>query len=171
VDGALLVTLPDCESEVYELDYYSRRLVRHMTLTGDVIHEYEYQEDGQTRLFTLPYRVKQNGNSDICIVNRTSKYTGHVVILSSSGRVRSVYHRDNLKKDFCPHDVECDSRCDILVTDVYNHLIHLLSPTGEFLKFLLTKKEVHLPTVLSLFESTLWVGNEQGTVKLFQYKH
>jgi hypothetical protein len=171
VDGGLLVTLLDSESKLYELDSYSRRLVRHMTLTGDVIHEYEYQEDGQTRLFTLPLRVKQNGNSDICVVNRTSDTTGHVVILSSSGRLRSVYHRDNLNKDFCPNDVECDSRCNILVTDPDNHLIHLLSPDGQFLKFLLTEKEVHFPTLLSLYGSTLWVGNVQGTVKLFQYKH
>jgi hypothetical protein len=67
--------------------------------------------------------------------------------------------------------VECDSRCNILVTDLYNHLIHLLSPDGEFLKFLLTEKEAHLPTVLFLHGSTLWVGNGQGTVKLFQFKH
>jgi hypothetical protein len=171
VDGGLLVTLQDSESGLYELDSYSRRLVRHVALNGDVIHEYEYQEDGQTRLFTLPLRVKQNGNSDICVVNKTSDDTGHMVILSSSGRVRSVYYRDNLNKDFCPHDVECDSRFNILVTDIYNHLIHLLSPGGEFLKFLLTGNEVIKPIVLSLYGSTLWVGDEQGTVKLFQYKH
>jgi hypothetical protein len=50
VDSGLLVTLRDRESKLYELESYSRRLVRHVTLTGDVIHEYEYQEDGQTRL-------------------------------------------------------------------------------------------------------------------------
>jgi hypothetical protein len=104
-------------------------------------------------------------------VNRTSFTTGHVVILSSTGRVRSVYNRDNLNKDFCPYDVECDSRCNILVTDLNNHVIHLLSPDGEFLKFLLTEKEIHRPTALSLYGSTLWVGDQQGTVKVFQYKH
>jgi hypothetical protein len=104
-------------------------------------------------------------------VNRTSETTGHVVILSSSGRVRSVYHRENLNKDFCPLDLECDSRCNILVTDLYNHLIHLLSADGQFLKFLLTEKEVNFPTVLSLYGSTLWMGDLQGTVKVFQYKH
>jgi hypothetical protein len=142
-----------------------------MTLTGDVIHEDEYQEDGQTRLFTLPDKVKQNSNSDICVVNKTSNATGHVVILSSSGRVRSIYSGENLDKAFCPCSIECDSRCNILVTDVYNHLIHLLSPDGQFMKFLLTEKEVINPTVLSLYGSTLWVGDVQGTVKVFQYKH
>jgi hypothetical protein len=50
-------------------------------------------------------------------------------------------------------------------------MIHLLSPDGQFLKFLLTEKEVIKPTALSLYGSTLWVGNDQGSVKLFQYKH
>jgi hypothetical protein len=171
VDGGLLVTLRDTESELYEVESCSRRLVRHVTLTGDVIHEYEYQEDGQTRLFTVPYSVKQNGNSDICVVNNTSKTKGHVVILSSVGHVSSVYHGENLNKDLCPYDVECDSGCKILVGDPHNHVIHLLSPDGQFLKFLLTEKEVHLPTAFCLYGSTLWVGNGQGSVKLFQYKH
>jgi hypothetical protein len=171
VDGGLLVTLGDSESKTYELNSYSRRLVRHVTLTGDVIHEYEYQEDGETRLFTFPIVVQQNGNSDICVVNWISVYIGHMVILSSSGRLRSVYHRENLNKDFLPYDVECDSRCNILVTDPHNHLIHLLSPDGQFLKFLLTENEVIKPIVLSLYGSNLWVGDGQGSVKLFQYKH
>ncbi|XP_062615091.1 uncharacterized protein LOC134276816 [Saccostrea cucullata] len=71
VDGGLLVTLRDNkldnESDVYELESHSRRLVRHITVTGDVIHEHEYQEDGHTRLFTLPGSVTQNSNSDICV--------------------------------------------------------------------------------------------------------
>jgi hypothetical protein len=74
--------------------------MRHVTLTGDVIHEYECQEDSKARLFTLPLSVKQNGNSDICVVNRTSDTRGHVVILSYSGRMRSVYYGENLDKDF-----------------------------------------------------------------------
>jgi hypothetical protein len=51
VDGGLLVTLIDSESGLHELNSYSQRLMRHVTLTGDVIHKYEYQEDGQTRLY------------------------------------------------------------------------------------------------------------------------
>ncbi|XP_061178374.1 uncharacterized protein LOC133187015 [Saccostrea echinata] len=57
VYGGLLVTLRDNESDDYKLESHSRRLVRHITVTGDVIHEYEYQEDVQTRLFTTPFKV------------------------------------------------------------------------------------------------------------------
>ena len=48
-----------------------------MTLTGDLIHEYEYQEDGQTRLLT----VKQNGNTYVCVINRTNDSRNILLIL------------------------------------------------------------------------------------------
>jgi hypothetical protein len=137
-------------------------------LTGDVIRDYEYQGDGQTKLFTVAVRVQQNGNSDICVVNWTSNTTGNLMILSSSGRVRYVYHGQNLKEKFFPWDVACDSRCNIIATDIANHRVHLLSPDGEFLKFLLTVDNVLSPSALSVYGSTLWVGCGNGTVKLFQ---
>jgi hypothetical protein len=162
LDGGLLVTLGDEESDT------ATGLLRHMTLTGDVIRDYEYQEDGQTKLFTEPVRVKQNGNSDICVVNTTSDDKGNLMILSCPGHLKSVYHGQNLNEDFFPSDVACDSRCNILVTDLSNHRVHLLSPDGEFLKCLLTEDEVLAPFALSLYGSTLWVGCGDGTVKLFQ---
>jgi hypothetical protein len=122
LDGGLLVTMEDEESKT--------SLPRHTTLTGDVICDYEYQEDGQTSLFTVAYRVKQNGNSDICVVNQTSETTGNLMILSSSSRVNSFYHGQNLKDNFAPSDVACDFRCNILVTELFNHRVHLLSPAG-----------------------------------------
>ncbi|XP_061178470.1 uncharacterized protein LOC133187129 [Saccostrea echinata] len=169
VDGGLLVTLRDMELDDYKLDSRSRRLVRHITVTGDVIHEYEYQEDGQTRLFTLPYSVTQNSNSDICVVNLTSNTTGELVILSPSGNMKSIYRGQNLTEDFWATDVVCDSLCNILVTDLCNSQIHLLSPDGEFLKFLLTENKVYYPCSLSLYKSILWVGYYEGLVKVFQY--
>ncbi|XP_061185004.1 uncharacterized protein LOC133193020 [Saccostrea echinata] len=170
VDGGLLVTLSNKESDHYKLESHSRRLVRHITVTGDVIHEYEYQEDGQTRLFTLPDRVTQNSNSDICVVNRTSHTACELVIMSPSGRIKSIYHGQNLAKAFRPTDIVCDSLCNILVTDLCNKQIHLLSPDVEFLKFLLTKNEVNQPSSLSLYKSTLWVGYWEGLVKVFKYR-
>ncbi|XP_062600654.1 uncharacterized protein LOC134262296 [Saccostrea cucullata] len=170
VDGGLLLTLLDEESDRYKLESQSRRLVRHITVTGDVIHEYEYQEDGQTRLFTSPVRVTQNRNTDICVVNRTSVATGELVIMSPSGHMKYVYRGQNQVDKFNPTDVVCDYLCNILVTDVDNKQIHLLSPDGEFLKFLLTENEMNSPFRLSLYKSLLWVGNYVGLVKVFQYR-
>ncbi|XP_052704030.1 uncharacterized protein LOC128180179 [Crassostrea angulata] len=167
-EGGLLVTLGDNESELYQPDSHSRRLVRHVTLTGEVIREYKYQEDGQTRLFTAPARVRQNGNNDICVVNMTSQFTGELVILFSYGSIKLVYGGKKLTNPFIPSDVVCDSHCNIIVTDHFNCQIHLLSPDGEFMKYLLTENDVRYPWSMSLCKSTLWVGNYQGLIKVFQ---
>ncbi|XP_062573385.1 uncharacterized protein LOC134235276 [Saccostrea cucullata] len=169
VDGGLLVTLKGKESDNYKLESHSRRVVRHITVTGDVIHEYEYQEDGITRLFKLPIGVTQHNNSDICVVNGTSNTTGELEIMSHSGQMKCVYRGQNLTENFDPTDVVCDSLCNILVTDLRNKQIHLLSPDGEFLKFLLTDEEVNHPYSLSLYKSKLWVGYNEGIVNLFRY--
>ncbi|XP_062610545.1 uncharacterized protein LOC134272312 [Saccostrea cucullata] len=169
LDGGLLVTMIDNESDLYKLDSHSRRLMRHVTVTGDVIREYEYQEDGHTRLFTVPRRVTQNSNSDICVVNSTGENTTDLIIMSSSGRMKVVYQGQNLTKNFIPTDVVCDSLCYILVTDCNNKKIHLLSPDGEFLMFLPTENKGR-PYCLSLRKSILWVGYFGGFVKVFKYR-
>ena len=170
MEGGLLVTLIDIESDPYQLNSDSQRLLRHVTLTGDVIREYEYQEDGQTRLFTLPRRVTQNGNSDICVINRTSRTTGELVILSFSGSLKSVYPEQEHRGELNLLDVVCDSYSNILVSEQSNSSVHLLSSEGKFMRYLLTENQVNHPTAISLKKSTLWVDDFQGLVKVFQYK-
>ncbi|XP_065925025.1 E3 ubiquitin-protein ligase TRIM71-like [Magallana gigas] len=168
-EGGLLVSLRDIESERYQLDSSSRRLVRHVTLNGDVICEYEFREDGQTRLFTVPWRVKQSTKTDICVVNRTSESTGELMILSLTGSLKFVYRGQKLEKKFKPTDVVFDSHCNIIVSDISNNKIHLLSPDGEFMKYLLTEKDITDPCSMSFHKPTLWVGNYHGIVKVFHF--
>ncbi|XP_062586628.1 uncharacterized protein LOC134248197 [Saccostrea cucullata] len=165
VHSGLLVTFID-----HELESQSKSVVKHLTVTGDVIQKYEYQEDDQTRLFTLPIRITQNHNSDICIVNYTSGTSGDLMIMSPSGRMKAVYNGHNLMKSFISRDVVCDPLCNILVTDINNNQIHLLSPDGEILKFILTETEVNHPYSLSIYRSALWVGYSTGIVKVFKYR-
>lgn len=168
-EGGLLVTLRDDESDQYQPESHSRRLVRHVTLSGDVIHEYEYQENGQTRLFNALRRVKQNGNTDLCVVNGTSQSAGELEVLSISGSLRNIYSGQRLVNRFKPTDVICDSQCNIIVTDYFNSHVHLLSPDGDFFKYLLTENGVRNPSSMSLYKSTLWVGDKHGHVKVLQY--
>lgn len=67
-------------------------------------------------------------------------------------------------------DVACDSYCNIIACDMYNSKIHLLCPNGNFIMYLLTETEVKDPWSMSLYKSTLWVGDNHGLVKVFQYK-
>ncbi|XP_062597748.1 uncharacterized protein LOC134259164 [Saccostrea cucullata] len=112
VDGGLLVALTDY-SEYWE-PFTS--LVRHMTLTGDVIRDISdpYFQD---QLFSFPQRITQNGNSDICIVDWAYP-VDNLIILSSLGQVKRKYggnvtYDDEYKlhpiKNFDPYDVACDS--------------------------------------------------------------
>lgn len=172
IDKGLLITFidvaSDLESVISRPKSSTRCLVSHMKPTGHVIREYEYHENGRTRLFTVPYRVKQNGNTDICVVNMTSKSTGELVILSVSGSLRNRYNGQKLVKNFHPTDVACDSRFNIIVNNFFNN-IHLLSSEGEFMKYLLTRNDVADPYSMSLCKSTLWVRNSHGLVKVFNY--
>ncbi|XP_078310572.1 uncharacterized protein LOC144618444 [Crassostrea virginica] len=170
-DGGLLVTLNYKKSNPYQPNSDCRHLVRHVTVTGDVIHEYEYQEDSQTRLFTLPFRVTQNSNTDICVINMKSETCSELVILSFSGSLKSVYPEQNIKDNFfLLSDVVCDSYSHIIVSEAFNSSVHLLSPDGEFMRYLLTENQVKYPSAMSLKNSTLWIGDNQGHVKVFHYK-
>ena len=165
-----MVTLRDTESEEYELNSRSRRLVRHVTLTGDVIREYEYREDGQTRLFTWPGRVTQNGNKDICVINMMSNTCGELVIVSFSGSLKSVYYGQDQREEVNVTDVVCDSHFNILLCEAKNSKIHLLSPEGKFMRYLLTENQVNHPFAMSLKKTTLWIGENKGFVKVFRYE-
>lgn len=144
IEGQLLVSLMDTYSERYQPNSGSKRLVRHVSLTGAITSEYEFKGGDQTRLFTLPQRVKQNTNGSICVVNVKSDTKGELVILSVSGSLKSVYSEQNLVNEFSPVDVVFDTHCNILVSDIFNSKIHLLSSDGEFMKYLLTEM-LHVP--------------------------
>lgn len=129
-----------------------------------------YQKDGQTRLFTSPYRVTQNGNNDICVVNWTEKNNGNLMILFSSGVLKSVFAGKNLGNECLISGVVCDSHHNIIISDTFNRLIALLNPDGEFMKYLLTPKSSTCPTSISLYNSKLWIFLEGiGHIGVFQY--
>ena len=149
----------------------SRRLVQRMTLKGKVLNTYEFREDDVTRLFTLPWRTAENGNSDICVINRFTPEYGELVVMYQNGRVRFTYHgQQNVMFD--PADVACDSKCRIIVTDRINKSFHLLSPNGKFLRYIFST--VMSPTspepyTLTLNRDYVWIGFAEGSVKVYKY--
>ncbi|KAK3101269.1 hypothetical protein FSP39_002259, partial [Pinctada imbricata] len=165
----ILVTLRD-EGDEYNLVHTSRRLVQRMTLTGEVLHTYEFREDGKTRLFLLPARTAENKNRNVCVVNWLSKDTGELVVLDEDGRVKFTYRGDELKSDkFHPKDIECDDKCRIMLTEYYSRAIHMLSAEGMYLCKLCQYEQLH-PWTISIYGHTLWCGFMEGRVKVLKYK-
>ena len=162
----LLVSLRD-GGDPYKLQPSSRRLVQRMTLTGKVLKTYEFREDGVTRLFIYPYKTAENGNSDICVVNRTSGATGELIVLHEDGRVRPIYRGPKYFK-FDPTGVACDYKSRIIVSDWTNKCVHLLSLEGTLLRYLLSDMSKS-PNVLALYQGSLWIGFMGGTVKVYKY--
>ncbi|XP_062611447.1 uncharacterized protein LOC134273272 [Saccostrea cucullata] len=170
-NGAIFVTLVDNSME-FILNSGSRRLVRLMTLSGDVMRDYEFREDRKTRLFTLPRRVIQRRNSDICVVDFLNERQGILHVLTIEGQKLGVYTGQSLDHDFLPTDVVADNQCNIIITDPANNVLHLLNSEGEFLKLLTPLKgNYSIPISLSLFGEIIWVGNFNGRVNIYRYKN
>ena len=164
--GDILVSLRDAGDQ-YKLKPSSRRLVQRMTLTGKFLDTYEFQEDGVTRLITEPYRTTENGNSNICVIHRISDDTGELIVLHGDGWVRATYRGQEGSK-FDPVDVACDCNIRIIVLDGINKSLHMLSPDGTFLRYLLSDMPDY-PLVMALYHGSMWIGFNKGAVKVYRY--
>lgn len=147
----------------------SRRLVARMTRDGEIMETYEYE--GQTRLFVLLWGIAENKNGHICVVNKISMATGHLVILDASGKLKITYKGNHSDKHFDATDVTCDKLGFILVSDCRNRKIHLLNETGQLIQYLLTSKDLlYNPDALCLdSRGYLWIGCHGGQILQIKY--
>ncbi|KAK3096657.1 hypothetical protein FSP39_002153 [Pinctada imbricata] len=123
-------------------------------------------------MFTLPKRLAQNLNLDICVVDYTDKESNsRLLVITATGKVRFIYNgQSSLQRKFAARDVCCDNRGRILVVDLHNNAVHLLREDGEFLQYVLTElNELRGPRCLAMYEDTLWVGCRKGLVKVYRY--
>lgn len=137
-----------------------RKVVRY---SSDKNIKFEYQFSGTKRLFTYPYRLFQNTNSDVCVVDKAGAFTGRLVVLDQSGSLRFTYTGScgaDQKSTFDPRDVVCDPLGRIIISDCGNHIIHVLDHDGDIICHISTLKlGIRYPWSLS-FESyvKLWIG-------------
>ena len=96
------------------------------------IQSYQYNKHKQ-RLFTVPHRVT-GVNSDIVVIDRTSKYEGRVVVLGKEGSVKWTYqgHLPINTEDtpFDTTDIVTTSLGNVIVADCKNHTLHVISGEG-----------------------------------------
>ena len=85
-NGDILVTLTDRLWSHYCSDEKSNNLVQLMSFRGKVKKTYKHPRNSEDiNLFTCPFRVVQNHNSDICVVDQISEDTGRVCVLRENG--------------------------------------------------------------------------------------
>lgn len=169
----ILVSMVEGHRYSFKVDS-QRKVVR---FSSDRNIKSEYQFVGTKRLFTYPFRLCENTNSDVCIVDKSGAFTGRLVVLELSGSLKFTYTGNSTadqKSTFDPRDVACDSLGRILVSDCGNHMVHILDQDGDIVCHINTLKlGIKYPWSLS-FESyvKLWIGckaepDESDYAKLF----
>ena len=152
LNGNILVTLVDEWEFTRTAD--SQRKVQMITPGGDLLHTYEYGEDGLTPIFTSSWRPTQSFNSNVCAINLYGDYRGDVCVFYEDGGLKFVYSGHG--GEFGPHDVCCDFLCNIICTNVLDDSVHVIDSDGVFLKYLLTSDTcVPEPTAVALYRDSL----------------
>ena len=168
LNGNVLISL--CDEDSVKRTEQSQRSVQMVTPSGDVLHSYEYDEDG-TLVLTRPMFVMQNSNSDICVVSHSqepnNKLCGNLFVFYEDGTLKFVYARQK----FFPYGICCDLLCNIICVN-FDDTIRVISSEGSFLRYLFTRDTcVPEPFSLALHRGVLWVGSKKGEVRVYRYNH
>lgn len=171
-EGKFLVSAMDATA--FSEDLFTKRQPKKSVIillsgSGKMKKVYQYEEDGKTKAFFYPYRVAENTNGDICVVDRTALDSGRLCVLSPSGNLRFRYkgHGPN-QSQFDPRGICCDSAGNILLCDCGNKSVHLLRENGTFLTYIIRSDEV--PWSMSMFLDTLWIGGKNGIIYAYRYQ-
>ncbi|CAC5425760.1 unnamed protein product [Mytilus coruscus] len=158
-----------------------RRVVVVMDQEGKQLEEYEHDNHNK-RLFTYPEHITSTSNGNICVVDwLDNDFRGRVVVLSPGGDILGIYtgHPDvnTGKKPFKPKEIITTLSDNIVVTDVSNQFLHILTDQGQSITYYnLHDMGILYPHSLALSTSgTIYVGcvNLQGspdTTKAKLYK-
>ena len=169
LNGNILITLVD--EPVTTRTTQSQRQVQMVTSLGHILHTYGHKRAGT--MLTLPTRVMQNYNSDVCLVNlfldAKGSERGNICVFFEDGEMKYIYGgHDNT---FHPSSLCCDSLCNIICTDCYNNTIHIVNSAGFFVQYLFSR-ETCIPDAfsLALHNETLWIGSDGGEIRVYHYK-
>ncbi|XP_063412564.1 tripartite motif-containing protein 54-like [Mytilus trossulus] len=131
-DNKIIVGLTD--SFVMTATEDSIRKLVVMNQEGDIQHTIEHDSDNQ-RLFNHPRRINSFNDKIVVVDIINSAREGRVVMLDYGGQLHWSYNGCNTtnsdQANFYPRVVTITSTDMILVSDCYNHAIHILNPAGE----------------------------------------
>ncbi|XP_056001271.1 E3 ubiquitin-protein ligase TRIM71-like [Ostrea edulis] len=145
------------------------RVVRYRS-SGEKIQEIMCDHNGK-KLYSNPWFVCENINGDVCVADWSGP--DKLVVVNMDGEFRFNYHGKTghqRTKFFSPREIATDSLGHIVISDIMNNVLHLISKDGEFISFLLTQKVRH-PHGLSIDKSdNLWLGEcENSCVKIYKF--
>lgn len=93
--------------------------------------------DGIIKFFVCSYRVVQNGNFDICVVDILIFNIGRVVVFRKEGVLKFRYEGNDIFKIFDFSMVCCDVSYNIFVSDYSNDCVYVIIVDGQFVRYLL----------------------------------
>ena len=177
--GNILVTLVDSLS--YSKTQNSRRLVQMISPRAEVIHTYEFGEDGTTPVLTIPSSPTQNFNTNVCVVNEyevePNTYRGNLCVFYEDGGLKFVYNGKSDKYGFLPQDICCDNLCNIICVNYFDDSVHVINSEGTLLTNLVLRIGfcrpnrgcLPKPSAIALYKDMLWEGSHTGDVIVYRY--
>ena len=171
--GELLISMWDEDS--YSRTSASRRLVKRMTLGGEVVCVYEHDNDGKTPLLNRPKQTVEHYNGDVSVIdkskNESGKLTGVVYGFDYNGTVKFRYFGVPDRHRYNPIGMSCDVFGNTITSDCGNRTVHLIDSNGNFVRYLITADMVNQDIyAVSLHGNRLWVGGyDTGVVCVFQF--
>ncbi|CAC5419052.1 unnamed protein product [Mytilus coruscus] len=137
-------------------------------MNGKQKQSYKYDKHKQ-RLFIIPARITSNVNNDILVIDRIyDDDDGRVVVLDREGQVKWTYQGNpqvnSGDKLFNPTDIVITSVGHVIVSDVNNHALHVLSGEGDVLTCKVMEDQgIIFPMSLDIdTKGQLWVGCHSG---------
>lgn len=161
----VLVGVREITHSNYELTKQSKRQMLVLSLEG--IQKYVYEFDvNNKRLFTYIWRITSTNKGDICVIDQLScQYTGNVLMMGREGQLKWTYSGNpsinTRSKVFRPIDIVATNVGNIIVSDIDNHYLHILSGVdgGLLTHVVTTELDIVLPGSLEIDnKDTLWVG-------------
>lgn len=118
-----------CSKSVGKIHRYSSR--------GILIFSSQYDSNDK-ELFSYPFIVAENANGDIWVIDlQASK----LIVLNGKGQFRFFYSGNAMGTNWAPRGVVSNNKGQVLIADNENDVVHLVDPDGQFLEFVLTRKD------------------------------
>ncbi|XP_078322191.1 uncharacterized protein LOC111112041 [Crassostrea virginica] len=161
--GDLLVIMDSDNDKQTKVVRYSGSMET-QTIQWDDQHKPLYASDYGTKY------LSENRNLDICVADF---YAGAVVVVSATGILRFRYTGpppSSTRGPFRPRGITTDRQSNILMTDNYNHRIHIVDKDGNFIRYIHDCDLQHpFGLCLDTMDNLLVTEWDTGKVKKIQY--